>query len=83
MVSFREEVMYPPYWKNKCLAIPFNRSIVLGPYEVRGVNLPCVFPVGCIQSILGALPNRKVVFFWKTNGRDIWGSLRNCSNEPQ
>ena len=49
VVSFREEVMYPPYWKNKCLAIPFNRSIVLGPYEVRGFNLPCVFLVETIR----------------------------------
>ena len=29
------------------------------------------------------MPNRKVVFFWKTDGRVIWGALRNCSSEPQ
>ena len=75
--------MYPPYWKNNWLAIPFNRSLVLGPYEIRGINIPCRFPEGSLLQILGALPNRKVVFFWKTNGCTIWGALKNCSAEPQ
>ena len=65
------------------LAIPFNRSLVLGPHEIRGINIPCMFLEGGIQQILGALVNRKVVFLWKTNGRNIWGALKNYSAKPQ
>ena len=63
ILVFSENIMYPPYWRNKLLAIPFNRSLVLGPHEVRGINIPCRFPEGSLLQILGALPNRKVVFF--------------------
>ena len=83
VVTFSEELVYPPYWKNNLLAIPFNRSLVLGSLEVRGINIPCHFLIGSIERIFRALPNRKVVFYWKTDGRAIWGALRNCFGEPQ
>ena len=73
ILVFSENIMYPPYWRNKLLAIPFNRSLVLGPHEVRGINIPCRFSTGSIERILGALPNRKVVFFWKTDGVQYGG----------
>ena len=39
VVRFSESLMYPPYWRNRLLAISFNRSLVLGPYEIRGINI--------------------------------------------
>ena len=83
MLKFSEVLMYPPYWRNGLLAIPFNRSVVLGPHEIKGVNLQGSFLEGEIHQILGALPNRKVVFLWKTNGKNIWRALKNYSKEPQ
>ena len=65
--------MYPPYFKNQLLFIPLNRSIVLDPREMRGINLPLHFPPTTLQHIFVALPVRSVDFSFKTNGCRIWG----------
>ena len=75
--------MYPPYWKNGLLFLPLNRSIVLGPHETRGINLPCKFPVNSLHHCFVTLPNRHVTFIFKTDGVRIWGALKNFSAEPQ
>ena len=56
---------------------------MLGPYETRGINLPCKFPVGSLQEYFVTLPNRQVTFIVKTDGVRIWGALKNFSADPQ
>ena len=57
--------------------------MVLGPYETRGINLLCRFPVGSLRECFVTLPNRQVTFIVKTDGVRIWGALKNFSAEPQ
>ena len=82
-VDFLEGPLYPPYKKNELLFLPLNRSLVLGPYEARGINLPCKFPVGSLREYFVTLPNRQVTFLVKTDGVRVWGALKNFSAEPQ
>ena len=65
------------------MVFPLNRSVVLGPYEIKGVNLPCRFPVGSLRECFVTLPNRQVTFILKTDGVRLWGALKNFSGEPQ
>jgi len=65
------------------LFLPLNRSVVLGPHETRGINLPCKFPIGSLREYFVTLPNRQVTFLVKTDGVRIWGALKNFSAEPQ
>ena len=57
VLRFGEVPIYPPYKKNGLVFLPFNRSVVLAPWEVRGVNLDVHFPVGTLSGWFGALPN--------------------------
>ena len=82
-LQFTEVPHYPPYFKNGLLFLPLNRSIVLGPYETRGINLPCRFPAGSLHQCFVTLPNRHVTFIMKTDGVRIWGALKNFSADPQ
>ena len=72
-LRYTELPMYPPYFKNQLLFIPLNRSIVLGPREMRGINLPLRFPPPALQHIFVVLCARSVDFVLKTNGCRIWG----------
>ena len=83
VLEFSEVPIYPPYYKNGLLMLPLNRSIVLGPGEIKGINLPLKFRIGSLQGFFGVIPNRKVVFLGKTNGCRYWGALKNYSKEPQ
>ena len=83
VLEFQEVPIYPPYYKNGLLVFPLNRSVVLGPYEIKGVNLPCRFPVGSLRECFVTLPNRQVTFILKTDGVRLWGALKNFSGEPQ
>ena len=56
---------------------------MLGPYESRGINIPCRFPVGSLGECFVTLPNRQVTFILKTDGVRLWGALKNFSGEPQ
>ena len=58
VLDLAERPLYPPYWKNGLLFLPLNRSVVLGPYATRGINVPCKFPVGTLHECFVALPNR-------------------------
>ena len=82
-LDFTECPIYPPYRKHGLLFLPLNRSIVLGLYATRGINLPCKFPVGALQECFVTLPNRQVTFILKTDGVRIWGALKNFSAVPQ
>ena len=76
ILDLAERPPYPPYWKNGLLFLPLNRSVVLGPYAMRGINLPCKFPVESLQECFVMLPNRQVTFIVKTDGVRIWRLLR-------
>ena len=76
-LDFMECPLYPPYRKNDLLFLPLNRSVVLGPYETRRINLPCKFPVGSLREYFVTLPNRQVTFLVKTDGVRVWGALKN------
>ena len=82
-MEFLEVPIYPPYFKNGLLMLPLNRSSVLGPVEIRGINLPVKFPIGTLHGFFGVIPNRKVMFLGKSDGRRFWGALKNFSREPQ
>ena len=43
VVAFCKNLIYPPYWKNNLLAIPFNRSLVLGPLRLEELTSLVVF----------------------------------------
>ena len=83
VLRYTELPLYPTYFKNQLLFIPPNSSIVLGPLEMRGINLPLHFPPTALQHIFVAVPARSVDFSFKTDGCRIWGVLRNLSNVPQ
>ena len=83
MLEYMELPIYPPYKENGLIMLPLNHSVVLGPHEVRGINLPIKFPSNALQGCLVALPNRKVTLLVKTDGVRIWGALKNYSHEPQ
>ena len=83
VLDFLECPIYPPYRKNGLLFLPQNCSVVLGPYETRGINLPCKFPVASLREYFVALPNCQITFLVKTDGVRIWEALRNFSAEPQ
>ena len=83
VLRYSELPLYPPYWKNQLLMLPLNRSIVLGPREVKGINLPLRFPPAALQHIFVALPARAVDFVFKTDGCRIWGVLHNLTSTPQ
>ena len=82
-LDFLKCPLYPPYRKNGLLFLPLNRSMVLGPYQMRGINLPCKFLVGLLIEYFITLPNRQVTFLVKTDGIQVWGALKNFSAEPQ
>lgn len=82
-LDFLECPLYPPCHKNGFLFLPLNLSVVLGPYKMWGINLPCKFLVAILQEYFVALPNCQITFLVKTNGVQIWGALRNFSAEPQ
>ena len=83
VLRYSELPLYPPYRKNQLVMIPLNRSIVLGPQEVRGINLPLRFLPVALQHLFVALLARSVDFIFKTDGCRIWGVLHNLSTAPQ
>ena len=82
-LDFAERPVYPPYRKNRLVFLPLNRSVVLGAYATRGINVPCKFPIGTLHECFVALPNHQVTFIFKTDRVRIWGALKNFSDEPQ
>ena len=83
VLRYSELPMYPPYRKNQLVIIPLNRSVVLGPQEVGGINLPLRFSPATLQHIFVALPAHSMDFIVKTNGCRIWGVFCNLSSVPQ
>ena len=82
VLRYSELPLYPPYFKHQLVFLPLNSSLVQGPRELRGINLPLRFPPGALQHIFVALPARSVAFHFKTDGCRIWGVLRNLSTIP-
>ena len=68
VLEFLEVSIYPPYFKNGLLMLPLNRSLVLGPGEVQGINLPVKFPIGTLHIFFGVIPNQQMMFLGKTDG---------------
>ena len=83
VLRYSELPLYTLYRKNQLVMIPLNRSIVLGPQEVRGINLPLRFPLVALQHVFVALPTRSVDFIFKIDGCQIWGVLHNLSTVLQ
>ena len=76
-----EELHHLPFARCGKVIIPLNRSLVMGPGEVKSLQLQVMSSEGRIRGVTDLTRQAMVRFSGKTDGYRVWGILENCSEK--